>query len=111
MPMGKSRRGFRHFLGGGRDGVETDEGEENHRRPRLNPRPAVGGKRTPVLRLHVPQADDNEKRQHHQLDAHHRGVEPALSLMPATNTTVIAVTMKTAGRLNTTGTPSSFGAS
>jgi hypothetical protein len=63
---------FRH----GRDRVETDIGEEDNRRARGDPVPAVRHEGMPVPGVHEPRAHDDEKGEDDELDHHHDGVEP-----------------------------------
>ena len=64
------------LLGGGRDGVEADVGEEDEGRAGPDPGPAVGREGVPVGGLDVEGADDDEEDEDDELDGHHHGVEP-----------------------------------
>ncbi len=76
MPIGRSRVGIADLFGHRRHRVESDVGEEDDGRARLDAGPAVGGERLPVLGVRVAQADGDEDRQHDQLEDHHDRVHP-----------------------------------
>ena len=70
------------LLGGGRDGVESDVGEEDERRAGPDARQAVGRERVPVGRLDVDRADDDEEDEDDELQDDHPGVERRRFLDP-----------------------------
>ena len=61
MPMGRSRCGLLALLGGGRDRIEADVGEEDDRAAGQHARPAVGHERMPVGRVNEADAPAKTK--------------------------------------------------
>ena len=77
IAIGRSRFGFLRLLGAGRDRVEADVGEEDHRRGADDAVDALGRERLQVVGVERrDEGDDDEERQDQQLDADHDEVRP-----------------------------------
>ena len=71
MPMGMSRCGFLRFLGGGRDRIEADVGEEDDGAAGEHARPAFGNEGMVVGGMNEAHADEDERQDGGDLQQHH----------------------------------------
>ena len=67
-PNGKIALRILRFLGGGRDRVKADIGEEHDRGALVNAAPAIRRKRCVVRRIEVAESGDDEEGEHQQFD-------------------------------------------
>jgi hypothetical protein len=64
-----------HLVTGCRYRIEADEGEEDHARGRGDPGHALVPEAVKVIGVECGERDDDEHRQHAELDQHHDGVD------------------------------------
>ena len=100
MPIGRSRLRILALLGGGRNRIEADIGEENDRAAGEDAGPAVGREGMPVRRMNAMRAANPMKIRIARIFS--RTITlfvSADSLIPLTRITVSSITMTNAGQL------------